>query len=156
MEVRQRFERNRVQFSTTGVSLTHQSMKRECDINAIMSKWQKTGILEHRNNYQGQYGDFTNTPQDYQESMNQVLAAQEMFESLPSSVRRRFGNDPGAFLDFVADPDNLDEMKKMGLTKAETSLIEDEGSPKPAKPVTKPKGESTPPEGQEKPPGSAE
>jgi len=97
------------------VSMTHQSHQRECDINNIMAKWQKTGVIEHQSQYQGQYGDFTEMPGDFQEAQNQVLMAQEMFMTLPSSVRNRFHNDPGAFLDFANNPENGAEMVKLGL-----------------------------------------
>jgi len=107
-----------VRFATTGYSLTDQSMAPECDINKIMLRWQKTGVLEHRNTFEGQYGDFINVPQDYHSAMNQVIEAEEMFSSLPAKLRKRFGNDPGAYLDFVADPENSDELVKMGLAKA--------------------------------------
>lgn len=108
---------DRVTFLTTGPSLTHQAMSQECDINRIMAKYQKTGILDHRNTFQGMYGDYTETPVDYQESLNAVIQAEEMFSSLPASVRKRFQNDPGSFIDFVADPENKDELVRLGLTK---------------------------------------
>lgn len=133
----------RVTFATTGESLTKQSHKKECDINEIMKKWEKTGILEHRNNFEGQYGDFINTPGDYAESMNAVLDANDMFDALPSKIRRRFGNDPGTFLDFATDPENNDEMIKLGLAPKphEPKVIED---PKPA-PTPPPEPPKTPP-----------
>jgi len=105
----------RVHPKISPVSMTHQSHKNECDINNIMRKFEKFGVLEHRNNYEGQYGDFTAVPQDYREAMTSVLAAQEMFLELPSKIRRRFGNDPGAFLDFATDPQNGPAMVEMGL-----------------------------------------
>lgn len=123
--IRKTFDRERVQFATKGESMTHQSHQQECDINHIMAKWQKTGVMEHVNRYQGDYADFTNMPQDYQDSMNQVLEAQDMFQSLPSSVRRRFGNDAGAFVDFVADPDNREELSRMGLLKQASTAPEE-------------------------------
>lgn len=123
-------------FATTGPSLTKQSHAKECDINQIMLKWQKTGMIDHRNVYQGQYGDFTNTPDDYHESMNAVISANEMFESLPAKIRLRFGNDPGQFLDFVGDPENADEMIKLGLATArqiDDPVIDTQEPPKPLK-----------------------
>jgi phage internal scaffolding protein len=82
-----------------------------------MERFEKTGVLEHRNRFEGSYGDFTNTPQDYHDAVNQVLAADEMFQSLPARVRKRFGNDPAEFVDFVSDPANVDEMRSLGLLK---------------------------------------
>lgn len=96
------------------VSLTKQSFKDECDINNIMNKWVKNGILTHVSRYQGRYEDLSGA-QDYHTSLNQVIAAQEAFETLPATIRSRFQNDPGEFLSFVSDPANLNEMKELGL-----------------------------------------
>lgn len=137
----------RVQFSTTGPSLTKQSHMKECDINLIMAKWEKTGILEHRNTHEGSYGDFTSAPGDYQESLNAVLDAETMFSELPSKIRRRFGNDPGQFLDFVQDPDNADEMVSLGLSDgpSKDEVLEDPPTPpKPAKTAPTPPPEPEP------------
>ena len=116
----------KVQIFPVGESLTHQSMAEDCDINKIMERFQQTGLLDHMNTFEGQYGDFTEVPQDYHEAMNQVLEAQEMFYTLPSSVRKKFHNDPGQFLEFVDDPSNTDAMREMGLVpeKPSQSVIE--------------------------------
>lgn len=141
MKIRRHFDKHeRVHPSISPVSMTHQSHKDECDINNIMRKFEKFGVLEHRNNYQGQYGDFTAVPQDYQEAMSSVLAAQEMFLELPSKIRRRFGNDPGAFLDFATDPQNGSEMVAMGL--ADKRAIEEPKTPS-AAPKSPPKATKT-------------
>lgn len=133
-------------------SLTHQSMAPECDINTIMRKYEKTGVLEHRNNFHGQYGDFADVPADYQESMNHVLAADEMFQTLPARIRRRFHNDPGAFIAYATDPSNQDELIAMGLAKrrSEAEVVEKATpAPKPKPSASKPplSDPETPPEG---------
>jgi len=107
----------RIQPKLNPKSLTHQSMAPECDINTIMKKYERTGILEHRNRFEGTYGDFTQVPENYHESMNAVLAADEMFGTLPSRIRRRFHNDPGVFVEFAANPENAEELVKLGLAK---------------------------------------
>lgn len=121
-----------------GKSLTHQSMAPECDINTIMKKYEKTGILEHRNNFEGAYGNFTEGPADYHESMNAVIAADEMFQTLPARIRRRFHNDPGAFLEFTADPENQDELIRLGLATRRKEVIDNETQATPAKKQTSP------------------
>lgn len=98
----------------TEPSLTRQSFNDECNINNIMAKFKKTGIIEHAKEHQGQYGDFTEVT-DYHTALNHVLQAQDSFMSLPAQLRARFGNDPGEFLQFTDDPDNIDEMREMGL-----------------------------------------
>lgn len=98
-----------------GKGRTKQSHRDECDINTIMKRFEKTGMLEHANQYEGSYGDFTQIPEDYQSAVNLVQNAQQMFMSLPAEVRGRFENDPGEFLAFVSNRENRDEMLEMGL-----------------------------------------
>ena len=100
-------------------SLTKRSMQAECDINNIMRKFQNTGLIDHQNTHQGQYGDFTSA-EDYHASMTRIVEAQEMFEALPSTIRRRFHNDPAEFLEFVADAENRPEAEKLGLVPKQT------------------------------------
>ena len=97
-----------------GESTTHQSFKDECDINNIMKKFEMTGIMEHARRFEGQYGDFISAP-DYHTAMNAIVLAQEMFMAIPSKIRQRFANDPSLFLEFVQNPDNVEEMKELGL-----------------------------------------
>lgn len=108
-------KRYRVSLSFEGqVSMTEQSHKDACDINSVLRRYDQTGLLTHVNQAKALYGDFTET-NEYQDSLNLVIRAQNSFAELPSSLRKRFGNDPGAFFEFVTNPDNVDEMVKLGL-----------------------------------------
>lgn len=111
-----KIQRKRVQLNCSGLSRTKQSFRDECNVNTIMEKYQRTGLIPHVEMHGGEYGDYTNV-QDYQSSLNQVIAAQDMFASLPSSLRNRFSNNPASFLDFVSNPSNKDEMRSLGLLK---------------------------------------
>ena len=95
-------------------TMTQQHMAEQCDINAIMKRYEKTGLLEHVNQYQGEYGDFTVMP-DFHTAMNKIRIAEEMFMTLPAKVREKFENDAGAFVEFATNEDNLDEMRELGL-----------------------------------------
>ena len=125
----------RVQFSTKDTR-TEQSHKQECDINYILAKHLKTGVINHQNAYGGQYGDTSAI--DYHSAMNTIVNADQMFNDLPSGTRTRFQNDPAKFLDFVGDENNLEEMYTMGLatrpatpSNAEVSTpVETEAEPK--------------------------
>lgn len=101
-------------------SLTHQSMSADCDINNIMKRYDKTGIIDHVAQYEGNYGDFVNGG-DYLHALLEVQQAQEMFFSLPADIRSRFENEPSKFLDFVEDPSNRSEMARMGLLAPEVA-----------------------------------
>jgi len=106
--------RVRTQLHFTSPSRTKQSFRDECDINHILKRWERDGVISHFNRFEGSYGDFSNFG-DYHESINQVNRAQEMFMSLPSKIRSQFNNDPGRFVDFASNPANLDAMVDMGL-----------------------------------------
>ena len=60
------------------------------------------------------YADLTQAG-DYQSSMDKIIKAQDAFLTLPSDVRKRFGNDPQAFLAYMDDPANMEESIKLGL-----------------------------------------
>ena len=46
-----------------------------------------------------------------------MIEAQEKFSELPAHIRKRFGNDPIQFLDFVTDENNKDEATRLGMLK---------------------------------------
>lgn len=98
---------------TNAVSRTQQQFKEECDINSILGKFRRTGVIDHVNRYNGDYGFATST--SFQEAMNQVAEVNSMFASLPSEIRNRFANDAGAFLEFVQDPANAGDVEELGL-----------------------------------------
>ena len=100
-------------------------MKAECDINNIMRKFEKSGIVDHLSKYDGRYGQFIGAP-EYHEAMNQVAEAAEMFMEIPAKIRKRFNNDPAEFLEFVQNEDNRDELVSMGLARAPTPAPEPE------------------------------
>ncbi len=104
---------DRLYTAVIGKSRTKQSMAAECDINNIMAKYQKTGAIAHINKHGMEYGFASGL--DFAESMRVVKDGQRMFDDLPSLLRRRFKDDPAEFLDFVQNPDNSDEMLKLGL-----------------------------------------
>jgi phage internal scaffolding protein len=104
-------------------SMTEQCHKDECDINYILRKYDKTGLITHVNNAVAEYGDYTEI-NEYQESLNMVIKAQNAFDELPSNIRKKFGNDPGAFFEYATNPDNKDGMIEMGLANA-PQIIDD-------------------------------
>jgi len=98
--------------------VTKQADARDCDINLIMRRYEKTGTLPDLIVKNGRYGDFSEVP-DYQEACNIVNFANEQFDALDVNIRNRFANDPVNFLAFMNDPANEDEIEKMGLLKPE-------------------------------------
>lgn len=103
--------------SCEGPGRTHQEFRDECDINVLMRRYIKHGVLPEGRSV-GTYGDFSEVG-DYLEAQQILANATEQFASLPSTIRERFRNDPGEMLRFVADRGNLDEARKLGLLKDE-------------------------------------
>ena len=111
--------KSRVKFPKQGK--TEQSHAKACDIHNIIKRFDKTGIVDHVNQHQGQYVDVASAP-DYQEAMNIVCQAQQMFETLPARIRDDFQNDPERFLAFIDDPDSADKLREYGLLQADDPM----------------------------------
>ena len=94
-------------------TLAQQNFRDQCDINRIVKQYGVTGQVPVtlRTPIQEDFVAVT----DYHTAMTAVRKGQESFESLPAEVRYRFKNDPGRFVDFCLNPENLDEAIKLGL-----------------------------------------
>lgn len=111
---------------------TKQEFKAESDINKIMARYQRTGEIHAINNVAPQYLDVTGA--DFQRHQEIIAGAKSLFESMPSSLRSRFDNDPAKFLDFTSDPKNRVEMAELGLLneKATQAILTPVPAPEPA------------------------
>lgn len=98
-------------------TLTKQSFREEVDINTIIDRFHLSGELP-TNIRMPVYEDFTGVF-DFHSAMNAIAQAREAFDAMPAEVRTRFNNDPGAFVDFTADRNNLAEARKLGLVPPE-------------------------------------
>lgn len=102
---------------TPGSSRTKQSFKDECDINHLMERYARTGVLP-QNVRNARYGDFMDVG-DFRESQLRLKDAEAQFMALPAKVRDRFKNSPEKFLAFVGDKANYKEAKELGLLRDE-------------------------------------
>lgn len=99
-------------------SMTQQHLRHEVDTKSILQRYLKTGQLPvHIGKREPKYGDFTDT--NYFESMAkakaQVSALVETFNNLPENIQAEFGGDPGAYVQWLSDPKNAVQAKKLGL-----------------------------------------
>ena len=104
-------------------SLTQQHFKDETDIINILRQFIITGLLPEAP-LSPRYGDFTGIV-DYHSALNQVIAAEDEFMSLPADLRARFQNDPAQLIAFINDENNRSEAEKLGLLevpKAESTV----------------------------------
>lgn len=95
-----------------GISLTDQSYKDDCDINTLLERFTKGDMSVVRN--RGVFADVSKLG-DFQHNLETIRQAQRDFDSLPSSVRERFGHDPAALVEFLSNPENDAEAVKLGL-----------------------------------------
>ena len=131
--------RVRVQLDASTPVMTKQSEKNKTDINKIIQKFVKAGGIPPLP-LDTQFGFAPELT--FHDAMNAIRNADEYFSALPSEARKRFGNDPGQFLDFVNDPANIDELSDMGLIDlpespepSPTPVAEASGDPTPAEPA---------------------
>lgn len=106
-------------------SKTVQSDTEDCDVNNIVARALKTGILGDPLAMAArvaQFGDFSGIG-DFHSCVNRVHAAQKAFDDLPAAIKVRFNNDPGQLIEFLADPASLEEAVSLGLLPQ--SLLEE-------------------------------
>lgn len=118
---------------------TKQQFKKDADINNIMNKYRKTGVLtDPITQRQMFFGDFANIP-DFVEVKQLVQSVNNSFDALPSEVRAKFKNDPTEAFKFLEDPKNKEEAIKLGLIpapKVEMELVNEKS------PILPPKEEA--------------
>lgn len=124
--------------SKEGASVTQQSFAKDADINNIMSRYAKTGVLvnplDPDSDRSPMFMDVSGIG-DFQQVQDRVQAIGAAFMTLPAAVRARFHNAPAEAIDFIADARNLKESVELGLLPREL-LPKEEGAP--AKPEPTP------------------
>jgi len=88
---------------------TKQCHKDECDINKIMTRFDKTGTISHLSKFEGVYADFSDF--DFHEHTQKLTKGREIFDALPAEIRREFGQSPADFFKYVNDPENVDNLR---------------------------------------------
>lgn len=140
-----KYPRHTMTFATLG--RTKQSFKDECDINLIMKRYERTGVIDFINPRTSFYSDCPDL--DFQAAMQLVKDAKDRFAALPSNVRDRFGNDPGKLLQFLSDPSNREEAIKLGLVATQGgqggSAPQEGGAARQGPPIQSSEGSKAPP-----------
>jgi len=95
------------------VSKTKQEFAQDSDLNVLMGKYTRYGIIPQGNGV-GTFADVSNIP-DYQTTLGLVREAEQSFGDLPSDTRRYFNNDPLELIEFIKDPNNRPMAEKLGI-----------------------------------------
>lgn len=115
--VRNRFSERVAVIAMEGESRTQQHFKDQVDINRILAKYRKTGVIEHVKRAQERYGDFAELA-EYGMNLDKVAKAQQAFEMLPATLRNKFNNSIPGFFTYIMDEANFDDCVKMGIYEA--------------------------------------
>lgn len=95
------------------IYFTEQAHKKECDVNNIIKKYDKNGLITHVSKFEAKFGDVSGV--DFQAMQEKVANAQSMFNQLPVEIRSEFENNPAKLLKFMDNPDNRDRAIELGL-----------------------------------------
>lgn len=113
-------------------SMTKQSFRDEVDINKIVAKFERTGMITHLQKSTPFYGDVSALV-GYQDALNVVNEAELLFSSMSAEVRERFANDPAKMIEFLSDERNVDEAVKLGLVVRRPEPVKAEPVPEPVR-----------------------
>lgn len=114
-------KKSRLKLDASLPKLTDQSDAKDADINAIMERYKKTGMLPQYKEKIGQYLDNTQIP-TFMDAHDLVVQAQELFLQIPSPIRKLMDNDPANLENFIKNKDNHDILREYGvLNKVEPS-----------------------------------
>jgi len=106
-------------------SVTKQSYAEALNIDNIIRRLGQAPI-QAAQDFEAIYGEFDST--DLHDCMDKVNNANRLFAEVPSNIRGQFENNPGLYIDFVTNPDNLEKVREMGLAEAlkpETRTVEE-------------------------------
>lgn len=133
-------KRHRVQvYKKPGKSMTEQHHAKACDINTIMAKYLKTGVMEHISKYEPTFGDVSAV--DFKTSMDTITRVESEFYDLPAYVRAHYDQDPAKYLAAVITDEGLEELRNL---KPPGTQYDREGNPEvAAKPATEAPEEPT-------------
>lgn len=95
------------------VYMTEQHHKDACDVNKIIDKYDREGVIRHVSKIEAKFGDVSG--QDFKEMMDKVVSAQQHFDQLPSNLRKEFDNDPSKLIAFMDDENNRERAIELGL-----------------------------------------
>jgi len=95
------------------VYITEQSHKSQCDVNKIIAKYNKTGLISHVSEIKAEFGDIPAV--DYKEMQDRLVKMNNEFDKLPYQIKKRFGNNPYALISFMENAENRKEAEDLGL-----------------------------------------
>lgn len=96
-----------------GAGKTKQEFKDECDVELIVARFKRTGMVDHLQRGVPQFMDVSEVG-TYRELVERMREAEAYFLGLPAEVRARFENDPARYVELLAGESGpeLEELRK--------------------------------------------
>ena len=128
-------------------SLTEQAHKNDVEINQLIARYNRTGVLGTPSSVREMFfGDFASIGSRFEAELD-IASAKQKFLALPSAVRAEFGHDPVKFLKAVDSLTTDEKMLKrfidLGLVKAPEVNVATPTNPDPVLPMQKLEGSLT-------------
>lgn len=95
-----------------GPGRTKQSFKDECDIQNILSRYHKTGMVSHLAAGVPRFVDVSEVG-SYREAMERMLAAKDYFMKLPAKVRAEFNHDPAEYVELLSSEGAQERLEEL-------------------------------------------
>lgn len=121
----------------TEPSLTQQSFREDADINVLAKRFGLTDVPLGPIDPSA-FRDTTHDP-DLRQVLEYQRTARDEFMRLPAKLRRRFHDSPQELWDFIQDPENQEEIVRLGLLTrpadakpANSTTTSDSATPAPA------------------------
>ncbi len=96
------------------VDRAKQSMRDECDVNMIMAKFTKTGLISHLADGIPLFADVSEMG-SYREAIENVRGVERYFAGLPAEVRSRFDNDTVQFMEYLETGSTVEDLEALGM-----------------------------------------
>lgn len=103
-----------------GPKVTQQHMRDSTDINKIVDKYNRTGVLQSGRASGRQPMFIRMDGLTFHEMLIRVQETQGQFAALPAKIRKRFANNPENLLRFLENKENLEEAIGLGLVDRES------------------------------------
>ena len=98
-------------------SMTEQCHRDDCDINTIINRYKKTGVLGTATQVREMvFGDFASIPDRLMTEVG-MAEAKENFMKMPLNVRNHFEHNIGKFLKALSDPAQIPTLQNLGIVK---------------------------------------
>lgn len=94
-------------------SRTSQEFAEDADVNRMVERFTRGHSVRMMSVSDAKYGDFTALAGDFMEAQTIVADIKSTFRQLPAKTRLEFDNSEERFVDFMGNPENEEEARRL-------------------------------------------